>query len=131
MRAVRGKDTKPELAVRRTAHRLGLRFRLFRRDLPGRPDLTFSKWRTVVFVNGCFWHQHSDCPRSKLPKVNNEFWKVKLKRNVVRDQENYARLIQQGWRTLVIWECELAHGDASELLSRCFAVKAFKRRKFM
>src|ERR1700677_3896241 len=96
MRAVRGRDTKPELAVRSVAHRMGLRFRLFRRDLPGRPDLTFPKWRTFLFVNGCFWHQHSGCPRSNLPHRNQAFWRAKLARNAQRDCENYRTLIEKG-----------------------------------
>lgn len=116
MSAVRRAHTKPELTVRRAAHSLGLRFRLFRSDLPGRPDMTFSKWRTVLFVNGCFWHQHSKCPRAKLPKTNREFWKRKLKRNAARDQSNYHLLMEQGWRVVVIWECELSRSNIREVL---------------
>jgi DNA mismatch endonuclease, patch repair protein len=120
MRAVRGKHTKPELVVRRAAHGLGLRFRLFRSDLPGRPDMTFPRWRTVLFVNGCFWHQHPNCARSKLPKTNKEFWNAKLERNAARDQGNYDRLAEQGWRVLVVWECELAHSNVTAQLKRWF-----------
>jgi DNA mismatch endonuclease (patch repair protein) len=120
MRAVRGKHTKPELAVRRAAHALGLRYRLFRDDLPGRPDLTFPKWRTVLFVNGCFWHQHAGCPRSKLPRTNTEFWKSKLERNATRDRANYKRLAQQNWRVLILWECELAKANLAEILRSWF-----------
>src|ERR1700722_16046667 len=87
MRAVRAKDTTPELVVRKVAHKLGLRFRLYQGGLPGRPDLTFRKWRTVVFVNGCFWHQHSGCNKATIPNTNRPFWKAKLARNVERDQE--------------------------------------------
>lgn len=120
MRAVRGKNTRPELAVRRAAHALGLRFRLFRGDLPGRPDLTFPKWRTVLFVNGCFWHQHPGCSRSKLPKTNMAFWKTKLERNAERDRTNYNRLVEQGWRVLLLWECELVQSDVTEKLKSWF-----------
>jgi DNA mismatch endonuclease (patch repair protein) len=120
MRAVRGEHTKPELAVRRAAHGLGLRFRLFRSDLPGRPDVTFPKWRTVLFVNGCFWHQHPNCPRSRLPKTNKEFWKTKLEQNAARDQSNYDLLAKQGWRVLVVWECELAHSSITGMLKSWF-----------
>ena len=120
MRAVRGKDTKPELAVRRAAHNLGLRFRLFRADLPGRPDMTFPRWRTVVFVNGCFWHRHPHCARSMLPKTNRNFWKKKLERNVRRDRSNYALLAKRGWRVLVVWECEITRSDVSEMLKNWF-----------
>jgi DNA mismatch endonuclease, patch repair protein len=120
MRAVRGKHTKPELAVRRAAHGLGLRFRLFRTDLPGRPDMTFPRWRTVLFVNGCFWHQHRHCKRSRLPKANKQFWKKKLGRNAQRDQSNYNLLVKRGWRVLVVWECEIAGSDVSEMLKSWF-----------
>src|ERR1700735_3133316 len=92
MRALRGRNTTPELAVRHAAHRLGLRFRLHRSDLPGKPDLTFAKWRTVLFVNGCFWHQHSGCKKATIPKTNVDFWRAKLSRNGVRDVDVNRRL---------------------------------------
>src|SRR6267154_552578 len=120
MRAVLGKDTKPELAVRRAAHRLGLRFRLSRRDLPGRPDLTFPKWRTVIFVNGCFSHQHGDCHKGTLPKSNVDFRKSKLSENILRDRRNHMELQRQGWRVFVIWECELARSHAVDILREVF-----------
>src|SRR4051812_5135938 len=88
MRAVRGKNTAPELAIRKAAHRLGLRFRLHRKDLPGTPDLVFPKWRTVIFVNGCFWHGHVGCRRASIPSSNTEFWRAKLSKNVERDRKN-------------------------------------------
>jgi DNA mismatch endonuclease, patch repair protein len=120
MRAVRGKDTRTELIVRSTANAMGLRFRLFRPDLPGRPDLTFARWGTVLFVNGCFWHQHSKCKRSALPKTNVEFWRRKLARNVERDQDNYSLLKRAGWRVLVIWECEVKRNKTSTKLQKWF-----------
>ncbi|TAJ40180.1 MAG: DNA mismatch endonuclease Vsr [Reyranella sp.] len=120
MQAVRGKNTKPELVVRKAAHSLGLRFRLHRSDLLGRPDLTFPKWQTVLFVNGCFWHQHANCARSKLPKGNKEFWSTKLTRNVERDRRNYRLLEEQGWRVVVIWECDLHRSGAIGLLEKHF-----------
>ena len=126
MRAVRGRDTKPELVVRRAAHALGLRFRLFQSDLPGRPDLTFPKWRTVLFVNGCFWHHHPDCKRSMLPKTNTKFWRKKLKRNAERDRRNYALLEKEGWRVLVIWECEITCMDVSEIIKSWFTKAAVR-----
>jgi DNA mismatch endonuclease (patch repair protein) len=107
MRAVRGKDTGPEMAVRRAAHGLGLRFRLHRKDLPGCPDLVFPKWRTAVYVNGCFWHRHQGCRRAKLPSSNVDFWKKKLAANVARDARNYAALEKLGWRCEVIWQCDV------------------------
>jgi DNA mismatch endonuclease (patch repair protein) len=120
MSAVRGKNTMPELKVRRVAHRLGLRFRLFRGDLPGRPDMTFPRWRTVLFINGCFWHQHLGCHRSKLPVANRAFWAAKLSRNTERDCENHQALTRMGWRVITIWECEIAHTDLEDTLFQAF-----------
>lgn len=106
MRRIRKTDTKPELIVRRLAHRLGYRYRLYRRDLPGTPDLVFPRLRKVIFVHGCFWHQH-DCPLGrKQPSTNRDYWVPKLARNVERDRSARARLQNDGWRVLVIWECE-------------------------
>lgn len=106
MRAVRGRDTAPEIRVRQIAHRLGYRFRLHRADLPGKPDLVFPRLRRVVFVHGCFWHQHQGCRKGRVPKSNIDFWKSKLTRNVQRDSENMAALKKSGWKALVVWECE-------------------------
>lgn len=111
MTLVRSKDTRPELIVRRLAHQLGYRFRLHRRDLPGSPDLTFPARRAVVFVHGCFWHQH-DCPRgARRPRTNAEYWSAKLDRNVARDATARGQLEDLGWRVLVIWECETRDAD--------------------
>jgi DNA mismatch endonuclease (patch repair protein) len=107
MQAVRGKDTRPELVVRAVAHAMGLRFRLHRPDLPGRPDLVFPKWKTVVFVNGCFWHQHPNCRKATIPKSNRVFWDAKLRRNIQRDREVRDKLIALGWSSATIWECEI------------------------
>lgn len=108
MAAIRGKDTKPELLVRRLAHRLGFRFRLHRKDLPGRPDLVFPKLRAVIFVHGCFWHQHPDpeCVDAKIPKTRTEYWIPKLENNVRRDLKAAEALKSIGWKTMVVWECE-------------------------
>ncbi len=106
MRAIRGKDTQPEKAVRSIVHRLGYRFRLHRADLPGKPDLVFPVRRKVIFVHGCFWHSHN-CKSGLIPHSNQEFWKVKLQRNQARDSKNIENLHEQGWDSLVIWECEL------------------------
>lgn len=105
MSRIRGKDTKPEMRIRRLVHSLGYRFRLHRRDLPGTPDLVFPGRRKVIFVHGCFWHQH-DCPRGSCPSSNRRFWKAKLRKNVERDNENISSLTAAGWSVLVIWECE-------------------------
>ncbi len=111
MSRVGARDTGPEKTVRSALHRLGYRFRLHDRELPGRPDLVLPKFRTVIFVNGCFWHQHPGCPKATIPKSNREFWKNKLGRNVERDRENMAALKSAGWQTAVVWECELCSGE--------------------
>ncbi len=112
MRRVRGKDTKPEMVVRRLLHRLGYRFRVHRRDLPGRPDIVLPKYKTVVFVHGCFWHGHT-CRKGVLRPVNNaEFWAKKIDDNVRRDLRSCTALQDAGWRVLVIWECRLKEPES-------------------
>ena len=106
MSKIRGRDTGPELVVRRTAHRMGFRFRLYRKDLPGTPDLVFPRHHLAVFVHGCFWHRHSGCRFAYSPKSRVEFWKEKFKQNVARDRRNQTALRDMGWRVLVIWGCE-------------------------
>lgn len=106
MRRIRSRNMKPELIVRSLAHRLGYRFRLHRKDLPGKPDLVFPSRAKVVFVHGCFWHQHSGCIDSRLPKSNPEYWHPKLRGNVQRDAESVVALRKAGWRSLIVWECE-------------------------
>ena len=106
MRAIRSKDMRPELAVRSLVHKLGYRFRLHRKDLPGKPDLVFPSQRKVIFVNGCFWHAHG-CKISHAPKSNLQYWGPKLERNRARDEKNIGALRADGWETMVIWECEL------------------------
>ena len=112
MAKIRSKDTKPEMLLRRMLHRDGIRYRLHDRRLPGKPDLVFAGRRKVIFVNGCFWHGH-DCPvGSRLPKSNTEFWTEKRLRNQERDVRQRHQLIDQGWRYLDVWECEvLANAD--------------------
>ena len=105
MAAVKNKNTAPEIIVRKTLHRLGYRFRLHRRDLPGNPDIVLPKYRAVIFVHGCFWHGHPGCSRASRPRTNAEFWNTKLDKNLRRDQEVQARLHALGWRVLVIWQC--------------------------
>lgn len=106
MSRIRGKDTKPEMQLRRGLHARGFRFRLHCRDLPGRPDLVFPAWRSVVFVHGCFWHAH-DCPMCKLPTTRAEFWANKIQKNNDRDARAVAALSERGWRILIVWECAL------------------------
>lgn len=120
MSRVRSKDTSPELRVRRLAHALGLRFRLYRRDLPGTPDLVFPGRRIALFVHGCFWHRHAGCAKASVPKSAVEMWQSKFKRNVERDSANIAKLSSMGWRTEVIWECETKSPD--RLLERLTSI---------
>ena len=120
MAAIRSRDTAPELIVRSTAHKLGFRFRLHRKDLPGKPDLVFAARRKIIFVHGCFWHQHPDpdCLDARLPKSNTGYWHSKLARNVERDKLHALALIRLGWRVLVIWECETDdHQKVTEYLA--------------
>ena len=106
MRAVKSRDTKPEMIVRRLVHGLGYRYRLHRPELPGKPDLTFPSRRKVVFMHGCFWHGH-DCPRgARVPKNNRDYWIAKIARNKARDAKDCDRLREMGWSVLTVWECE-------------------------
>lgn len=112
MRAIHSKDTRPEWIVRRLVHRLGYRYRLHVRGLPGSPDLVFPIRRKILFVHGCFWHGH-DCRRgARPPKSNEDYWRAKVARNRTRDERNRTSLALGGWKTLVIWECEIADRDA-------------------
>jgi DNA mismatch endonuclease (patch repair protein) len=112
MGRVAGENTGPEIAVRRLLHRLGYRFRLHRKNLPGKPDVVLPKWRTVVLIHGCFWHRHDGCPNTRTPKSKVEFWTRKFAENVERDRKAKAQLESLGWRVLVIWECELKDVEA-------------------
>lgn len=112
MRAVRAKDTKPELIVRRLAYGMGYRYILHDRSLPGTPDLVFRSRRSVIFVHGCFWHRHKGCARASEPRSHVGFWRPKLARNAARDKRQLRALKKRGWRTLVIWECETKDGHA-------------------
>ena len=114
MRAIKSKNTSPERRVRSAAHSLGLRFRLHRRDLPGSPDLIFPKKKTALFVHGCFWHRHKNCPGATTPKTNAEYWNSKFRRNMERDRESRRKLEQDGWKVLVIWECETKTRESIE-----------------
>ena len=109
MSAIRSRNTYPEIAVRRIAHQMGYRFRLNCKDLPGKPDLVFRSRKKVIFVHGCFWHQHDapGCSDSRLPKSNKSYWHNKLKRNAERDQQHIEELRKLGWKSLVLWECQI------------------------
>lgn len=120
MGRVRAIGTKPEMLVRRLAHSQGYRFRLHHDRLPGRPDLVFPRHRKVIFVHGCFWHQHGRCVKATIPASNSDFWERKLSRNVERDRENVAALRRIGWQAFVIWECETRDRDTLATLIRTF-----------
>jgi DNA mismatch endonuclease (patch repair protein) len=107
MSRIKGKDTKPEVAVRKYLFSKGFRYRKNVRKLPGCPDIVLSKYRTCIFINGCFWHKHDGCRYFVWPKSNEEFWKKKINANVDRDKRNYALLKEAGWNVIVIWECEI------------------------
>lgn len=115
MQAVKSKDTKPEMTVRRLVHRMGYRYRLHKKELPGRPDLVFGPRKKAIFVHGCFWHSHS-CKYGRLPTSNEDYWIPKLKRNQERDAENRAELNALGWSVLTLWECEIK--DTASLIER-------------
>lgn len=119
MRAVKSRDTAPELKVRKAAHALGLRFRLNRADLPGKPDVVFPAKRTALFVHGCFWHGH-DCPRgARMPQTNRAYWQAKISRNMARDKASVAALKKLGWKPRVIWECQTRDANTlSRLIMR-------------
>jgi DNA mismatch endonuclease (patch repair protein) len=111
MRKIKGKNTKPELVVRRALHAMGLRFRLHSPNLPGRPDIVLPRHRVAIFVHGCFWHRHSGCKKSTSPRTRAEFWREKFEQNIARDARNVDGLVAYGWRPIVIWECETKNSD--------------------
>ena len=119
MSSIRGRDTKPEMLVRRYLHSRGMRFRIHRRDLPGRPDLTLPKWNAAVFIHGCFWHGHEQCRYFRLPATRTDFWKTKIGGNAVRDARAEDGLRNLGWRVLVVWECAM-RDHATETLETLF-----------
>lgn len=112
MSGIQGKNTKPELLVRKFLHGRGLRYRLHAKELPGKPDLVFPKYKAVVFVHGCFWHQHAGCKYASMPRSREHFWANKLSENVARDTYQIAALEELGWHVFVVWECELREGPA-------------------
>lgn len=119
MRANKGKDTKPELTLRLRLHRLGYRYRLHPKGIPGRPDIAFPGRRKAIFVHGCFWHAHDGCPQANVPRTRADYWLPKLAANKERDRRKEAELVAQGWEVATVWECDLAH--PGEVLSRITA----------
>lgn len=127
MQQIKGRDTKPEQAVRSYLHGAGLRFRLHRTDLPGKPDIVLPKYRAVVFVQGCFWHQHPGCRHSGVPLSNQAYWRPKLERTVARDKANRRALAKLGWRVYTIWECQIARGRLAGLVRQITQAKPRRR----
>lgn len=125
MAAVKGKDTKPEMLVRRFLHAVGYRYRLHDRKLPGSPDLVFPSLRTVIFIHGCFWHGHENCKNFRLPKSNEEFWRNKISCNIERDAKVRAELENQYWNIIVIWECDLKNKSRREEILENVAKELF------
>ena len=121
MSRIHGKDTKPEIAVRRYLFRSGLRFRKNDRRLPGTPDIVLPKYKTVIFINGCFWHGHNGCKYYRIPKTNTEFWQAKIARNIERDEDIIQQLIDLGWNVITVWECELKPKTADSTMSRLYS----------
>jgi DNA mismatch endonuclease (patch repair protein) len=107
MSRIRSKNTKPEMLLRSALFRAGFRYRLHLKTLPGKPDLVFARFKTVIFVHGCFWHLHKNCRDGRLPKSNLEYWQQKLINNVERDMVNYSHLNELGWKIITVWECEI------------------------
>ena len=121
MAAIKWKDTKPEMIVRKYLFSRGLRFRVQVRKLPGNPDIVLPKYKTVIFVNGCFWHGHEGCKYFRLPKSNIEFWKEKIERNIERDRESMQALLVLGWKVIRVWECELRNkANREEMLNKIY-----------
>ena len=111
MSAIKSKNTKPEIAVRKLLHSMGYRFRLHRKDLPGSPDIVLPKYKTVIFVHGCFWHRHENCKYASTPKTRQEFWNEKFETNIERDLQIQEKIKNTDWRSVVIWECETKNID--------------------
>lgn len=118
MSRIRSQNTKPERVVGSLLHRMGFRYRLYRRDLPGTPDIVFTKHKSVIFVHGCFWHRHEGCKGATTPTTNIEYWTTKFAKNIERDNKNQQQLKQMGWRVILVWQCEL--NDLDKLALRLY-----------
>ena len=117
MSRIKGKNTKPEEIVRKYLFSKGFRYRKNYKKLPGKPDIVLPKYKTVIFINGCFWHKHTGCKYFKWPKTNAEFWREKIEDNITRDSQQYAELRQLGYKVLIVWECQLKGGAKEEILN--------------
>ncbi len=107
MSRIRSKNTKPEKILRSLLHKQGYRFRIHRKDLPGKPDIIFPSKKIAIYVHGCFWHFHNDCPEGKIPKTNSQFWELKFDKNIKRDKKHLREMHRNKWKTLVVWECQI------------------------
>ena len=116
MSAIKSKNTKPEITVRKLLHSMGYRFRLHKKDLPGSPDIVLPKYKTVIFVHGCFCHRHENCKYASIPKTRKEFWESKFKANVKRDKEIQEKIKNIGWQSVVVWECEIKNEKIKDKL---------------
>lgn len=117
MSKIRSKNTKPEIMLRKILFAKGYRYRVHNKDLPGKPDIVLRKYRTAIFVHGCFWHYHQDCREGRIPDTNTTFWKTKLSKNVIRDEKNKQALLTDGWKVITVWECEIEKQTESVLKS--------------
>ena len=118
MSKIKGKNTKPEMTVRSTLHRMGYRFRIHDKKLPGSPDIVLSRHKKIIFVHGCFWHGHAGCKRAAMPESNFEFWNKKISRNIERDNSTERELRSFGWQVLIIWQCQTKDPDALRMILR-------------
>jgi len=116
MAAIKSKNTKPELTIRKNLYELGFRYRIHNKNIPGKPDISNVSKKIAIFVNGCFWHYHKNCKYSRLPKTRKEWWEKKLKKNRERDKKNYLKLKLDGWNVIVIWECDIKNDNYKKLI---------------
>ncbi len=117
MSRIRAKNTKPEMLVRRLLHRAGFRFRIHNRKLPGNPDIVLPRFRTVIFVHGCYWHRHPGCREATIPRTNQDYWLPKFERTVQRDREAQQELLAHGWKVILLWECEIERANSDEMVA--------------
>ncbi|MGI8581817.1 MAG: very short patch repair endonuclease [Chitinophagaceae bacterium] len=123
MSKIRGKNTKPEKLLRSLLHKKGLRYRIHRKDLPGKPDIIFVKQKVAIFVHGCFWHFHKECNEGRIPSSNSNFWKLKLEKNIAKDERHIEALKLAGWKVMVIWECEIEKNIKDKLDGIILSIK--------
>jgi DNA mismatch endonuclease (patch repair protein) len=124
MSRIRGKNTKPEMILRSQLFKRGFRFRVNKKDLPGKPDIVLPKYQTAIFVHGCFWHYHKDCREGRIPSTNTKFWKEKLERNIAKDEKNVEALKLKGWNVVVVWECEIENKLEETLIDLTKRIKS-------